>query len=62
MGIAKLSETVSKINIDYTTTTNENNITNKELQTQQKKILSTPSFEIYYGVAGLLAVFLYRRK
>jgi hypothetical protein len=61
MGIAKLSETVTKINIDYPETIN-NNTENRKPQTQQKEIPSTPSFGIYYGIASLFAVLLYKRK
>lgn len=55
-------ETVTKTEIDCFETINKNNTRNKEPQNEQKEILSTPSFEIYYGVAGLLAVLLYKRK
>ncbi len=63
-GTAKPSpeETVTKTEIDYPEPINKNNTTNKEPQNEQKEILSTPGFEIYYGVAGLLAVLLYKRK
>jgi PGF-pre-PGF domain-containing protein len=63
-GTAKPSpeETVTKTEIDYPETINKNNATNKEPQNEQKEILSTPGFEIYYGVAGMLAVLLYKRK
>jgi PGF-pre-PGF domain-containing protein len=59
-GTAKQSETAMKINIDYPETVN--NTSSKEPQTEQKEILSTPSFEIYYGIASLCAVLLYKRK
>jgi len=63
-GTAKPSpeETVTKTEIDYPETVNKNNTTNKEPQNEQKEILSTPGFEIYYGVAGMLALLLYKRK
>ncbi len=63
-GTAKPSpeDTVTKTEIDYPETINKNNTTNKEPQNEQKEILSTPDFEIYYGVAGLLAVLLYKKK
>jgi len=31
-------------------------------QKEQKEILKTPGFEIYYGIASLLTVLLYKRK
>ncbi|WP_341536934.1 PGF-pre-PGF domain-containing protein [Methanosarcina barkeri] len=49
-----------KINIDDPETIN--NTTNKEPQTEQKEIPRIPSFEIYYGIASLFAVILYKRK
>jgi PGF-pre-PGF domain-containing protein len=39
-----------------------NNSVDKEPKTEQNEILKTPGFEVYYGVAGLLAVLLYKRK
>jgi len=54
-------ETVTKIDVDYPETIN-NNTENREPQTQQKEIPSTPSFGIYYGIACLLAILLYKRK
>ncbi len=51
----------TKIELDYPAI-NKNNTTNKEQQTAQKEIPSTPGFGIYCGVLGLLAVFLYKRK
>jgi len=60
-GTAKSSEgTVPGILLASTETTN--NATSKEPQNEQKEILKTPSFGIYYGVASLFAVFLYKRK
>ncbi|WP_292379192.1 PGF-pre-PGF domain-containing protein [Methanosarcina sp. UBA289] len=55
-------EAVTKIEIDYPETINKNNTENKEPQAEQKDILKTTGFEIYYGVASLLAVLLYKRK
>ena len=62
-GTAKPSseETVTEIQLASTETTN-NNTENKEPQKEQKEILKTPGFEIYYGIASLLTVFLYKRK
>jgi PGF-pre-PGF domain-containing protein len=57
---SKINIDKSKINIDNPETIN--NTTNKEPQTEQKEIPSTPSFEIYYGIASLFAVLLYKRK
>jgi len=34
----------------------------KNHKMNKKKIPSTPSFGIYYGIASLLAVLLYKRK
>ena len=51
---------VTKIEIDYPETIN--NTSSKEPQTEQKEIPSTPGFEIYYGIASLFAVLLYKRK
>ncbi len=60
-GTAKSSEgTVTKIESDYPET--DNNATSKEPQNERKGILKTPDFEVYYGVASLLAVFLYKRR
>ena len=61
-GKAKKSSEETGIEIQpesNTGTINKNNTVNKEPQTEQKKIPSKPGFEIYCGVAGLLAVFLY---
>ncbi len=44
------------------TTYKEPNTTYKEPQNQQKEILSTPSFGVYYGIVSLFAAFLYKRK
>ncbi len=55
-------EAVTKIEVDYPETINKNNTENKEPQAEQKEILKTTGFEIYYGVASLLAVLLYKRK
>lgn len=61
-GTAKPSEeTVTEVEVDYPETIN-NNTENKEPQKEQKEILKTPGFEIYYGVASLLAVLLYKRR
>ncbi len=60
-GTTKLSEgNVPGILLASTETTN--NTTRKEPQNEQKGILKTPGFEVYYGVASLLAVFLYKRR
>ncbi|HEY3361797.1 MAG TPA: PGF-pre-PGF domain-containing protein [Methanosarcina sp.] len=60
-GTAKSSEgTIPGIPLASTETTN--NTTSKEPQNEQKEILKTPGFEVYYGVASLLAVFLYKRR
>ncbi|AKB43180.1 PGF-pre-PGF domain-containing protein [Methanosarcina vacuolata] len=53
-------EIVTKIEIDYPETIN--NTSSKEPQTEQNEIPSTPGFEIYYGIASLFAVLLYKRK
>ena len=61
-GTAKSSEeTVKEVQIDYPETIN-NNTENKEPRKEQKEILKTPGFEIYYGIASLFAVLLYKRK
>jgi PGF-pre-PGF domain-containing protein len=62
-GTSKTSseEIVSVIEVDYPETIN-NNTENKEPQKEQKEILKTPGFEIYYGVASLLVVLLYKRR
>ncbi|MGA9190005.1 MAG: hypothetical protein WB014_15885, partial [Methanosarcina sp.] len=61
-GTVKSSEeTVKEVQIDYPETIN-NNTENKEPQNEQKEIPSTPNFGIYYGIASLFAVFLYKRK
>jgi len=39
-----------------------NNTTRIEPQNEQKGILKTQGFEVYYGIASLLAVFLYKRR
>lgn len=61
-GTSKTSseEIVSVIEVDYPETIN-NNTENKEPQKEQKEILKTPGFEIYYGVASLLVVLLYKK-
>ena len=68
-GTAKPSsnETVTKTQLESDTgTINKNNIANKELGDKQEakpeEIPNTPSFEVYYGVFSLFAVFLYKRK
>ncbi|MCO5382356.1 MAG: PGF-pre-PGF domain-containing protein [Methanosarcina barkeri] len=62
-GTAKQSEeTATGIQLASNKTINENNTENKEPQNQQKEIPSTPSFGIYYGIASLFAVLLYKRK
>ncbi|WP_292387532.1 PGF-pre-PGF domain-containing protein [Methanosarcina sp. UBA5] len=61
-GTVKPSETTTKIEVDYPETINKNNTENKEPQAEQKEILKTTGFEIYYGIASLLAVLLYKRK
>jgi PGF-pre-PGF domain-containing protein len=62
-GTVKTSDgTATGIQIDYPETINENNTSSKEPQTQQKEIPSTPGFGIYYGMASLFAVLLYKRK
>jgi PGF-pre-PGF domain-containing protein len=61
-GKAKPSEeTVTEVQIDYPETIN-NNTGNKEPQTEQKEIPSISGFEVYYGIASLFTVFLYKRK
>ena len=52
-------ETVTKLNTDYPETINKNN-TNKESQNEQKTILKTPGFEVYYGLASLFTVLMYK--
>jgi PGF-pre-PGF domain-containing protein len=60
---AKTSEiSVTEIQLASPETIYKNNTTNKEPQNEQKEIPSTSGFEVYYGVAGLLAVLLYKRK
>jgi PGF-pre-PGF domain-containing protein len=61
-GTVKPEETVTKIEVDYPETINENNTENKEPQAEQKEILKTSGFEVYSGVISLLAVLLYLRK
>ncbi|MGA9187506.1 MAG: PGF-pre-PGF domain-containing protein, partial [Methanosarcina sp.] len=55
-------ETVTGMQLASTETINNNNTENKEPQNEQKEILKTPGFEIYYGIASLLAVLLYKSK
>ncbi len=55
-------KTFGKTKINYPETINENNTENKEPQKEQKEILKTPDFEVYYGVVSLLAVLLYKKK
>lgn len=43
-------------------TINKNDTLNKESKTEQKEVSSIPGFETFFGVAGLLAVFLHKRK
>jgi len=43
-------------------TIDKNSTLNKEPETEQKGISSMPGFEMIYGIAGLFAVFLYKRK
>ncbi|MCO5383494.1 MAG: PGF-pre-PGF domain-containing protein [Methanosarcina barkeri] len=63
-GIAKTSskETEKGLQLASTETTNNNNTEDKEPQKEQNEILKTPGFEIYYGIASLLTVLLYKRK
>ncbi|HWQ44882.1 MAG TPA: PGF-pre-PGF domain-containing protein, partial [Methanosarcina barkeri] len=63
-GTAKTSskETEKEVQLASTETTNKNNTENKEPQKEQNEILKTPGFEIYYGIASLLTVLLYKRK
>lgn len=51
-------ETVTEVQI----ASPENNTSSKEPQVGQKEIPSIPSFEVYYGIASLFAVFLYKGK
>ena len=62
-GTAKASsnETVTRVELDYPETVNENNKKNKDSQTEQKEIQSTSGFEIYCGVISLFAIFLYKK-
>ena len=55
-------EIVKEVQDDYPEKINENNTENKEPQNEQKEILKTPGFVIYYGIASLFAVLLYKRK
>ncbi|MGB9927244.1 MAG: PGF-pre-PGF domain-containing protein [Methanosarcina sp.] len=56
-------ETTKKVQSELETEIiNQNNTGNKELQTEQKEKLDLPGLEISYGIAGLLLVFLFRRK
>jgi chitinase len=55
-------ETGTGIQLASNETINENDTENKEPQNQQNEILKTQGFEVYYGVIGLLAVFLYKIK
>ena len=60
-GTAKPSEkTVTEVQIDYPETIN-NNTASKGPQNEQKEIPSISGFEVYYGVAGLLAILLYKK-
>jgi PGF-pre-PGF domain-containing protein len=54
-------EIVTEVQIDYPETTN-NSTASKEPQSEQKGIPSIPSFGIYYGIASLLSLLLYKRK
>ena len=60
-GTAKPSETVTAVQ-HVSPETITNNSVDKEPKTEQKDIPSTPGFETVCGVAGLLAVLLYKRK
>ncbi len=62
-GTAKPSsnKTVTEVRIDYPETIN-NNTASKGPQNEQKEIPSISGFEVYYGVAGLLAILLYKIK
>ncbi len=55
-------EIVTGIQFASTEPVNESKLVNRESQKGQKEILKTPSFEVYYGIASLLAVLLYKRK
>ena len=55
-------ETVKDVQVDYPEKINENNTENKEPENEQKEILKTPGFVMYYGIASLFAVLLYKRK
>ncbi|MDR7666599.1 PGF-pre-PGF domain-containing protein [Methanosarcina sp. Z-7115] len=63
-GTAKPSskETEKGLQLASTETTNKNSTENKEPQKEQNEILKTPGFEIYYGIASLLTVLLYKKK
>ena len=68
-GTAKPSykETVAETQLESVTgTINKNNTAIKELEDEQEtkpeEIPSTPSFEVYYGVVSLFAVFMYKRR
>ena len=61
-GTAKPSEeTVTEVQ-HVSPETITNNSVDKEPQNEQNEILKTPGFEVYYGIAGLLAVLMYKRK
>ena len=56
-------ETVAEVQSKLKTgAISKNDTKNKGLEAEQKEISSTSGFEICCGVAGLLAVFLYKRK
>jgi PGF-pre-PGF domain-containing protein len=56
------NETIKEVQNDYPEKINENNTENREPENEQKEILKTPGFVMYYGIASLFAVLLYKRK
>ncbi len=61
-GTVKSSERTSTGTQIASPETTNNNTSSKEPQTKQKETPSTPCFEVYYGVASLFAVLLYKKR